>query len=50
MLVEADGLGRTEQFAPVVIPGGRAGEILPARITGHGGGRLIAEALVAEAA
>jgi threonylcarbamoyladenosine tRNA methylthiotransferase MtaB len=50
VLVEADGLGRTEQFAPVVIPGGRAGEILPARITGHGGGRLIAEAFVAEAA
>ncbi len=50
VLVETDGIGRTEHFAPTLIPGGRAGEILAARITGHGGGRLIAEALVAAAA
>src|SRR5690606_21214419 len=50
VLVEADGIGRTEHFAPTLIPGGRAGEIVPARIAGHGGGRLIAEAVLAEAA
>jgi threonylcarbamoyladenosine tRNA methylthiotransferase MtaB len=50
VLVETDGIGRTEHFAPTVIPGGLAGRIVAARITGHGGGRLIAEALVAEAA
>ena len=49
-LGETDDVGRTEPVAPTLIPGGRAGEIVPARITGHGGGRLIAEALVAAAA
>ena len=50
VLVETDGLGRTEHFAPTLIPGGLAGQIVAARITGHGGGRLIAEARLAEAA
>ena len=44
VLIEKDGLGRTEPFTPVVITGGRPGEIIPARITGHTGRALVAEA------
>lgn len=44
VLIEKDGLGRTEPFTPVVISGGRPGEIIPARITGHTGRALVAEA------
>lgn len=44
VLIERDGLGRTEQFTPTLIQGGRPGEVLPARITGFDGTRLVAEA------
>ena len=42
VLVEANGLGRTEQFAPIALPPGLAeGTILSARVTGVESGRLI---------
>ncbi len=44
VLVESAGLGRTELFTPTVIAGGRPGEVVAARITGHEGARLLAEA------
>jgi len=34
VLVEHDGLGRTEQFVPVHVPGAAAGDLLSVRITG----------------
>src|SRR5690606_28378110 len=34
VLVEHDGLGRTEQFVPVHVPGAAAGDLLDVRITG----------------
>ena len=49
VLVESEDLGRTEQFTPTVIRGGRPGSVVAARITGHGDGRLIGD-LLAEAA
>ncbi|MFD1943347.1 tRNA (N(6)-L-threonylcarbamoyladenosine(37)-C(2))-methylthiotransferase MtaB [Paradevosia shaoguanensis] len=33
VLVERDGLGRTEQFMPVAVPGAEPGQIVPVRIT-----------------
>ena len=42
ILVERDGLGRTEGFAMVALDGGRPGEIVEAAIAGHDGERLIA--------
>jgi len=44
VLIESDVLGRTEQFTPTVIHGGRPGAVVAARITGHDDGRLHAEA------
>ncbi len=44
VLVEQDGLGRTEYFTPAAIPTGRPGDIVAARITGRTGHTLIAEA------
>ncbi len=45
VLMESPQMGRTEQFTEVDVPaGGTEGQIMRARITGHGGGRLIAEA------
>ena len=49
ILVEREGLGRTEGFAVTAIDRGAPGDIVAARITGHDGGRLNAVAL-AEAA
>ena len=45
VLVEREGLGRTEQFMPVAVPGTEPGQIVPARIT-----RVSADGLVGEAA
>ena len=42
ILVERDGLGRTEGFALAAIDAGRPGEIVAATISGHDGARLIA--------
>ncbi len=42
ILIERDGLGRTEGFTLAAIDGGAPGSILAATITGHDGARLIA--------
>jgi threonylcarbamoyladenosine tRNA methylthiotransferase MtaB len=34
VLVERDGLGRTEQFVPIAVPGHGAGEIVAVRAVG----------------
>jgi threonylcarbamoyladenosine tRNA methylthiotransferase MtaB len=44
VLVERGGLGRTEAFTPVRVPGRTPGTILRLRVTGHDGEALIAEA------
>jgi len=44
VLVERDGLGRTEQFMPVAVPGTEPGQIVPVRIT-----KVSADGLVGEA-
>ena len=43
ILVERGGLGRTEGFTLAAIDAGQPGEIVPAIVTGHDGGRLIAQ-------
>jgi threonylcarbamoyladenosine tRNA methylthiotransferase MtaB len=50
ILIEHDGIGRTEGFTPVAIEGGAPGEIVEAIIAGHDGSRLTAHAPAAEAA
>ena len=45
VLIEREGLGRTEQFTQTEISGGTAGEILTTRITGHTGRHLLGEVL-----
>jgi threonylcarbamoyladenosine tRNA methylthiotransferase MtaB len=45
VLVERDGVGRTEQFVPVAIGGGAPGDIVPVRILGFDGARLLGEAV-----
>ncbi|NBN65523.1 tRNA (N(6)-L-threonylcarbamoyladenosine(37)-C(2))-methylthiotransferase MtaB [Microvirga tunisiensis] len=49
ILMEREGLGRTEQFTQVEVEGGEAGQILQTRITGHTGRHLLG-ALVSRAA
>ncbi|WP_127597858.1 tRNA (N(6)-L-threonylcarbamoyladenosine(37)-C(2))-methylthiotransferase MtaB [Nitratireductor alexandrii] len=49
LLIERDGIGRTEGFALAAIAAGAPGAIVPARITGHDGALLKAQFL-AEAA
>ncbi|MEQ8697181.1 MAG: tRNA (N(6)-L-threonylcarbamoyladenosine(37)-C(2))-methylthiotransferase MtaB [Bauldia litoralis] len=44
VLVERNGVGRTEHYTPAEIDAGRPGEVIAARITGHSGRSLIAEA------
>jgi threonylcarbamoyladenosine tRNA methylthiotransferase MtaB len=44
ILVERDGFGHSEHFAPVQVAGAAAGEIVAARITGTSGAELIGEA------
>ena len=41
VLIERDGFGRTEYFAPVRVAGTRPGPPLPVRITGRDGDRLV---------
>jgi len=43
MLVEKDGAGRIESFAQIDVPGARAGDIVPVKITGQANGRLAGE-------
>jgi threonylcarbamoyladenosine tRNA methylthiotransferase MtaB len=45
VLIEKEGLGRTEQFTQVELSGGAAGEIVETRIIGHTGRHLLGEAL-----
>ncbi|MBZ9885389.1 tRNA (N(6)-L-threonylcarbamoyladenosine(37)-C(2))-methylthiotransferase MtaB [Mesorhizobium sp. CA10] len=50
ILVERDGLGRTEGFTLAAIDAGAPGEIVDAMVAGHDGTRLIAAPLAAQAA
>lgn len=50
ILIERDGLGRTEGFTLAALATGAPGEIVEAEITGHDGIRLTAAALAARAA
>ncbi|GLS41775.1 tRNA (N(6)-L-threonylcarbamoyladenosine(37)-C(2))-methylthiotransferase MtaB [Mesorhizobium tianshanense] len=50
ILVEREGLGRTEGFTLAAISSGAPGEIVEADIAGHDGARLIAAPLAARAA
>jgi threonylcarbamoyladenosine tRNA methylthiotransferase MtaB len=50
ILVERQGLGRTEGFTLAAIDAGEPGEIIDAVITGHDGTRLVAARLAAQAA
>ncbi|PTE07636.1 tRNA (N(6)-L-threonylcarbamoyladenosine(37)-C(2))-methylthiotransferase MtaB [Mesorhizobium helmanticense] len=50
ILLERDGLGRTEGFTLAAIAAGAPGEIVEADIAGHDGARLIAAPLAARAA
>ena len=50
ILVERDGIGRTEGFAPAAINAGKPGEIVQAIVSGHDGARLIASPIAALAA
>ncbi|MEO5805312.1 tRNA (N(6)-L-threonylcarbamoyladenosine(37)-C(2))-methylthiotransferase MtaB [Devosia sp.] len=45
VLVEHGGVGRTEQFVPVAVPGAVVGSILSMRVTGVSADGLVAEAL-----
>ena len=45
VLMERDGVGRAPDFAEVAMAGGRAGQIVAARIGGHDGRRLIGEVM-----
>jgi threonylcarbamoyladenosine tRNA methylthiotransferase MtaB len=50
ILVERDGLGRTEDFTLAALDFGAPGEIVAARIAGHDGARLTAMPRAAAAA
>src|SRR5690606_32694816 len=50
ILIERDGLGRTEGFTLAAIAAGSPGEIVQATITGHDGTKLVAAPLAAQAA
>ena len=43
-LMEADGMGHTQHFAPIRIPGAARGSLVQARVTGSDGRILMAEA------
>jgi threonylcarbamoyladenosine tRNA methylthiotransferase MtaB len=45
VLVERDGMGRTEQFMPITVVGHGAGEIVPVRVTGTSADGLVGDAL-----
>jgi len=44
ILMEADGMGHTQHFAPIRIPGAARGSLVQARVTGSDGRILMAEA------
>ena len=50
LLVERQGIGRTEGFTLAAVDAGRPGEIVEAAVTGHDGEKLIAAAPAAQAA
>ena len=50
ILIEREGLGRTEGFTLAAIAAGQPGEIIEAMVTGHDGARLEAAPLTARAA
>jgi threonylcarbamoyladenosine tRNA methylthiotransferase MtaB len=50
ILVERDGIGRTEGFTLTAIDSGAPGDIVEALIAGHDGARLVARASSAQAA
>jgi threonylcarbamoyladenosine tRNA methylthiotransferase MtaB len=50
ILIERNGLGRTEGFTLAALDAGKPGEIVEADISGHDGARLIAAPLAARAA
>jgi len=50
LLVERQGIGRTEGFTIAAVDAGRPGEIVEAAVTGHDGEKLIAAAPAAQAA
>jgi threonylcarbamoyladenosine tRNA methylthiotransferase MtaB len=43
VLIERDGLGRTEQFVPISVPGFGAGQIVPVVVTGTSADGLVGE-------
>ena len=43
-LMEADGMGHTQHFAPIHVPGAVRGSLIEARVTGSDGQKLTAEA------
>jgi threonylcarbamoyladenosine tRNA methylthiotransferase MtaB len=43
VLVERDGLGRTEQFVPIAVPGHGPGELVAVRATGISADGLVGE-------
>ena len=45
VLVEHDGIGRTEQFMTISVPGHGAGQIVPVMVTGVADEGLIGEAV-----
>ena len=45
VLIERDGLGRTEQFVPVAVAGAQPGELLAVQVTGVAADGLVGEAL-----
>jgi len=50
ILIEREGLGRTEGFTLAVVDAGQPGEIVEAVVIGHDGGRLLATPIAARAA
>jgi threonylcarbamoyladenosine tRNA methylthiotransferase MtaB len=50
ILIEREGLGRTEGFTLAAIRSGQPGEIIEATVTGHDGARLLAAPVAARAA
>ncbi|MEQ1900645.1 MAG: tRNA (N(6)-L-threonylcarbamoyladenosine(37)-C(2))-methylthiotransferase MtaB [Devosia sp.] len=45
VLVERHGVGRTEQYVPIAVPGFEAGSLIAARVTGFAGEGLAGEAI-----
>src|SRR5690606_18692273 len=50
VLIEQDGIGRTEGFVMAALGEGRPGEILEVTVSGHDGDRLIATPAATQAA